>query len=114
RAATAVLTLSGASRKCLARSLGSARVILGDNGVDPAAYTPVAAPEHKLPTILFAGVLSPRKGLIDLIQASTELQRRGVAHQLVVAGGAPDEVPLAEGVTREAAVHGASAWMLCT
>src|SRR5256886_17604825 len=91
--ASRVLTVSETSRKFLARSLGSARVILVDNGVDPAAYTPVAAPGHTLPTILFAGVLSPRKGLIDLIHASTELQRRGVAAQLVVAGGSPDAVP---------------------
>src|SRR5207244_3650511 len=58
--ASRVLTVSETSRKFLARSLGSARVILVDNGVDPAAYTPVAAPGHELPTILFAGVLSPR------------------------------------------------------
>ena len=112
--ASRVLTVSETSRKFLARSLGSARVILVDNGVDPAAYTPVAAPEHKLPTILFAGVLSPRKGLIDLIQASTELQRRGVAHQLVVAGGAPEEGPQAEAETREAASHGAPARFIGT
>ena len=112
--ASRVLTVSETSRKFLARSLGSARVILVDNGVDPAAYTPVAAPGHTMPTILFAGVLSPRKGLIDLIQASTELQRRGVAHQLVVAGGAPEEGPQAEAETREAASHGAPARFIGT
>src|SRR5439155_1705014 len=112
--ASRVLTVSETSRKFLARSLGSARVILVDNGVDPAAYTPVAAPGHRLPTILFAGVLSPRKGMIDLIQASTELQRRGVAHQLVVAGGAPEEGPQAEAETREAASHGAPARFIGT
>jgi glycosyltransferase involved in cell wall biosynthesis len=112
--ASRVLTVSESSRKFLARSLGSARVSLVDNGVDPAAYTPVAAPAHEPPTILFAGVLSPRKGLIDLIEASTELQRRGVAHQLVVAGGAPEEGPQAEAETREAASHGAPARFIGT
>ena len=112
--ASRVLTVSETSRKFLARSLGSTRVILVDNGVDPAAYTPVAAPAHELPTILFAGVLSPRKGLIDLIAASTELHRRGVAHQLVVAGGAPEEGPQAEAETREAASHGAPARFIGT
>ena len=108
--ASRVLTVSESSRKFLASSLGPARVILVDNGVDPAAYTPVAEPAaHEPPTILFAGVLSPRKGLIDLIEASTELQRRGLAHQLVVAGGAPEEGPQAEAETREAASHGAPA-----
>jgi glycosyltransferase involved in cell wall biosynthesis len=113
--ASRVLTVSESSRKFLARSLGSARVSLVDNGVDPAAYTPVAEPaRHEPPTILFAGVLSPRKGLIDLIQASTELQRRGLAHQLVVAGGAPEEGPQAEAETREAASHGAPARFIGT
>ncbi|MEA2633979.1 MAG: hypothetical protein QOH92_746 [Chloroflexota bacterium] len=112
--AARVLTVSESSRKFLARSLGSARVILVDNGVDPAAYAPTAAPAHEPPTILFAGVLSPRKGLVDLIHASTELQRRGLAHQLVVAGGAPEEGPQAEAETREAASHGAPARFIGT
>jgi glycosyltransferase involved in cell wall biosynthesis len=112
--AARIVTVSESSRKFLARALGEARVILVDNGVDPAAYAPTATPAHQPPTILFAGVLSPRKGLIDLIHASTELQRRGLAHQLLVAGGAPEEGPQAEAETREAASHGAPARFIGT
>ena len=109
-----VLTVSESSRKYLARSLGSERVILVDNGVDPADYGPIPAYANQLPTILFAGVLSPRKGLVDLIEASTELQRRGLNHQLLVAGGPPEEGPRAEAETREAAARGAPARFIGT
>ena len=97
-----VLTVSESSRRYLARSLGSSRVTLVDNGIDPSGYGPVE-PAHQPPAILFAGVLSPRKGLIDLIKASSLLQRRGLAHQLLVVGGPPEEGPQAEAETLEAA-----------
>src|SRR5439155_1688570 len=97
-----VLTVSESSRRHLARSLGSARVTLVDTGTYPSGYGPVE-PAHQPPAILFAGVLSPRKGLIDLIKASSLLQRRGLAHQLLVVGGPPEEGPQAEAETLEAA-----------
>lgn len=88
-----VIACSEGSRAALAAVLGE-RVVLVDNGVDVEAFSPGArtAPNDP-PRVLYAGLLSPRKGVPDLVRASRLLIDRGVAHELVLAGGTPDEGP---------------------
>jgi glycosyltransferase involved in cell wall biosynthesis len=90
-----VVTCSHGSRDALTGPLGD-RVILVDNGVDVEGLQPAPAPDHAPPRILYAGLLSPRKGVVDLIRASRLLLDRGVDHELWIAGGTPDEGPAAE------------------
>jgi glycosyltransferase involved in cell wall biosynthesis len=97
-----VVAVSEVSRKALARTVGAGRVTLVDNGVAVNAF-PRADPVHDPPVLLYAGVLSPRKGLIDLVEASRSLTARGVRHEVVMAGGSADEGPDAEAAVREAA-----------
>lgn len=70
------------------------------NGVDLRAFRPADAPEpagssttlpRVLPTILMVGSLTPRKGVLDLLEASQALRARGVEHRLLLAGGTPDD-----------------------
>jgi glycosyltransferase involved in cell wall biosynthesis len=77
-------------------------VLVLDNGVDVAAYGP-PGPPNEPPRILYAGVLTPRKGLIDLFRASELLRQRGIRHEVIVAGGGPDEGAEAEAEVRSAA-----------
>lgn len=87
-----VIACSEGSRAALTRALGD-RVVLVDNGVDVAAFSPPAQRHEGTPRVLYAGLLSPRKGVPDLVRASRLLLARGVAHELVLAGGTPDEGP---------------------
>jgi len=96
-----VVTMSNPTREALA-SAGARRTIVIDNGVDVDRFEP-AERSDDTPRILYAGLLTPRKGVVDLMRASEELGRRGVAHELVLAGGMPDEGPDAEAAVRAAA-----------
>ena len=101
-AANQVVTVSNGTYDALTAALGATRVRLIYNGVDVAAYDP--GPPHDPPRIVFAGVLTPRKGVVDLVQASRLLKDRGVDHELLLAGGAPEEGAEVEAeVRREAA-----------
>jgi glycosyltransferase involved in cell wall biosynthesis len=100
--AQVVVTVSEDSQKALASILGSSRVRLIDNGVDLADYGPPGQP-HDPPRILYAGVLSPRKGLLDLLEASAILTRRGVRHEILLVGGTPERGEMEEAVVRQAA-----------
>jgi len=66
-----------------------------ENGVDVERFRPDAphAPDasDERPVVAFVGILTPRKGLLDLFEASTLVASRGIDHRLVVAGGDPDE-----------------------
>jgi len=46
--------------------------------------------------VLYVGLLTPRKGVLDLVAASQLLFERGVDHELWLLGGTPDEGPIAE------------------
>jgi glycosyltransferase involved in cell wall biosynthesis len=104
-----VIAVSTGGRDALERTLPSGRVQLVDNGVDVNAFTPGATP-HSPPRVLYAGTLTKRKGLLDLFEASELLNARGVAHELCVVGGTPDEGPPAEAEIRAAAPPSVQFW----
>ena len=95
-----VVAVSEGGRDALEAALGSdRRVVLIDNTVDTSAFGPPGQPNDP-PRILFAGVLTPRKGVLDLIAASALLETRGVAHELLLTGGSPPEGDQAEAEVR--------------
>ncbi len=96
-----VVTMSNPTRDALVAA-GARRAMVIDNGIDVDRFTPGEG-SGATPQILYAGLLTPRKGVVDLMEASASLSRRGVAHELVLAGGIPDEGPDAEATVRAAA-----------
>jgi glycosyltransferase involved in cell wall biosynthesis len=88
-AAHAVVTVSSGSRDALAGAIGARRVRLITNGVRTDVAR--AGPAHEPPRVLYVGVLTERKGVLDLLSASESLRRAGVAHELRLVGGTPDE-----------------------
>jgi glycosyltransferase involved in cell wall biosynthesis len=94
RPAHRIVAVWSAGRRALASVLGEERVRLIDNGVDTSRY---AAPEpaHDPPRVLYVGLLTPRKGVLDLLEASRMLREDGVDHELWLLGGTPDEGPAA-------------------
>lgn len=104
-AADRVAAVSEGSRSALEDALGGRRVAMVENGVETEVFRP-AAEGHAPPRVLYVGLLTPRKGVVDLIRASGMLRERGVDHELWLAGGAPDEGPAAETEVRVAAGEG--------
>lgn len=97
-----VLAVSSTVRRRLALTLGDERVSLVRNGVDVSVFSP-AVRCHPVPRVLYVGLLTARKGVLDLFEASRLLRARGVEHDLVLVGGAPTDGPTAEAAVREAA-----------
>ena len=97
-----VVAVWTAGERALAEAVGGERVVLIDNGVDVSRFTP-SAPRASVPTVLYVGLLSPRKGVLDLIEASRILREEGVEHELLLLGGTPDEGPAAAQPVLEAA-----------
>lgn len=89
-----VVAVWTAGRRALAAALGEDRVCLIDNGVDADRYS-ASERTHRPPRILYVGLLTPRKGVLDLLTASALLQQEGVCHELHLLGGIPDEGPAA-------------------
>jgi glycosyltransferase involved in cell wall biosynthesis len=87
-----VVAVWSAGERTLARALGADRVSLIDNGVDTERFVPGDG-DHHPPRILYVGLLTPRKGVLDLIEASRLLRDEGVQHELLLVGGMPDEGP---------------------
>lgn len=71
------------------------------NGVDADRFRPDGH-VTTVPVVIYVGVLSPRKGVIDLMTASRDLLERGIDHRLVLVGGRPDEGDEAEREVRAA------------
>ncbi|HEY2878260.1 glycosyltransferase family 4 protein [Nocardioides sp.] len=102
-----VVAVWSAGEQTLGRALGPGRVSLIDNGVDTSRFVPAETDNHP-PRVLYVGLLTPRKGVLDLIEASRLLRDEGVEHELLLLGGMPDEGPeaaepvlaAAEGVAR--------------
>lgn len=94
-----VVAVWTAGEECLRRVLPEGRVLLIDNGV-PTDDLPEWSGDHDPPRILYVGLLTPRKGVLDLLAASRLLRERGVAHETWLLGGTPDEGPAAEAEVR--------------
>ena len=111
RKAVVKLALAGANRvvavsegayEALRGTIPAKRLRYVPNGVDVARFGPPEEP-HDPPRVLYVGLLTRRKGVIDLFAASRMLFKRGIDHELIVAGGTPDEGPEAEAEVRAAA-----------
>jgi len=113
RPADTVVAVWQAGFVALASTLGEDRVRLVRNGIDVDRFSPSGEPTAELPPrVLYVGLLTPRKGLLDLLAASRLLRERGLDHELRLLGGTPDEGPeAAEPVLRAARGH---AWLLGT
>lgn len=96
-----VVAVWSAGEDLLRHAVGPQRVRLIDNGVRLEEHL-APEPAHVPPRILYVGLLTPRKGLLDLLAASVLLQERGVDHELWLVGGTPDEGPGAEAEVRDA------------
>lgn len=101
-AAHRIVTMSNPTRDAIATAVGERRTSVVDNGIDVDRFRPGRGSRAR-PRILYAGLLTPRKGVIDLLRASDELERRDLPHELVLAGGMPDEGPDDEAAVRAAA-----------
>lgn len=97
--ANRVVAVWTAGREALRRVLPHERVTLIDNGVPVDGYGE-GSPWDGPPRVLYVGLLTPRKGVLDLIEASRLLRGRGVDHELHLLGGTPDEGPDAEAQVR--------------
>jgi glycosyltransferase involved in cell wall biosynthesis len=97
-----VVAVWSAGRRALAAALGDHRVSLIDNGVDTARFLE-PEPPHDPPRVLYVGLLTPRKGVLDLLEASKLLRAEGVEHELQLLGGTPDEGPAAAVPVHDAA-----------
>lgn len=103
RPARRIVAVWGAGEAALLEALGPDRVTLLDNGVDVTVFGGHDGGPHHPPRILYVGLLTPRKGVLDLLEASRLLRQRGVAHELHLLGGTPDEGPDAEAAVRAGA-----------
>ncbi|GAA2564288.1 glycosyltransferase family 4 protein [Pseudonocardia hydrocarbonoxydans] len=100
-----VVAVWTAGEQALRTVLPAGKVCLVDNGV-PLGEVPERDPGRRPPRILYVGLLTPRKGVLDLATASRILRERGVDHELHLLGGTPDEGPEAEAAVRD----GLPAW----
>lgn len=89
-----VVAVWTAGHRGLTLALGPQRVRLIDNGVDAERYLP-PEPAHAPPRVLYVGLLTPRKGVLDLVEASKLVAADGLDHELWLLGGTPDEGPAA-------------------
>ena len=89
-----VVAVWSAGERALVSAVGRDRVLLIDNGVDPDRFLP-PQPSLAAPRVLYVGLLTPRKGVLDLIEASKTLCAEGIEHELLLLGGTPDEGPAA-------------------
>lgn len=102
RPADHVVAVWEAGGRALAGALGQQRVSLVDNGVDTERFR-LSTPVDRVPRVLYVGLLTARKGVLDLVSASRMLADEGLEHELLLLGGTPDEGPQAAEPVRAAA-----------
>lgn len=82
------------------RGIDGAKITLAANAVDPEQFAPLPKDEHyaaerrirtDVPVIGYAGSFVEYEGLDTLLEASSLLTRRGVSHQVVLAGSGAAE-----------------------
>ncbi len=96
-----VVAVWTAGERALTQVLPATRVQMIDNGVDLSLHS-IPRGEHNPFRVLYVGLLTPRKGVLDLLEASSLLAERGFDHELWLLGGTPDEGPSAEAEVRAA------------
>lgn len=96
-----VVAVWSAGEQALLQVLAAERVRLVDNGVSLESFPHIDREDHDPPRVLFVGLLTPRKGVIDLLEASAILRERGAPHELWLLGGTPDEGVAAEAEVRK-------------
>jgi len=99
--ANVVIAASKGTRDALTGSVPARRLLLVENGVVVGDFGP-PEPWHDPPRLLYVGLLTPRKGVLDLLAASAALRERGFSHEVHLVGGTPDEGPEAEAQVRAA------------
>jgi glycosyltransferase involved in cell wall biosynthesis len=97
-----VVAVWTAGERALAGAIGKNKVRLVENGIDCSRYREPGPPNDP-PRVLYVGLLTPRKGVLDLIEASRMLRAEGVRHELDLLGGTPDEGPAAAVPVHDAA-----------
>lgn len=86
----ALLAVSNVGAEALRPLVGATPIEVVDNAVDVASLG-VADTRSAVPTIVFVGTLTPRKGLLDLLTAVRNLRERGVGpFELALIGGAAE------------------------
>ena len=103
RGASSIVVVSTAVEDRLADIVGRSKVRLIRNGVEVERFAPEfqetpASPE--VPVVGFVGMITRRKGLLDLFAASRMLTESGMKHRVLVVGGTPPE-----GATEERLIH---------
>ncbi len=88
RKANVVISISDYDTRSLEGMIGQQRISIS-NAIGADFFAP-AGPPPATPTILFAGVLRPRKNVLGLVNAFAQVRGRVPAARLVVAGPAPD------------------------
>jgi len=99
----AVVAVSTGGWSALGEVVPATRLHLVANAVESEFFSAGPRCEQPVPRVLYVGLLTPRKGLLDLFEASRRLEAYGVPHEITVIGGTPDEGGSAERLVREAA-----------
>lgn len=96
-----VVSVSEAVAETLRDAPGHRQVMVLPNGVNVETFVPPSARSGEVTRVLYVGLLTPRKGIVDLLQASRSLHQERVVHELILVGGTPDEGEQAEREVRE-------------
>lgn len=87
-----IVTVSERGLRAIESVHGVNSALVMRNGIDSVAFHPADFESSQgTPVIGYVGILSERKGLLDLFEASRRLSNEGVAHRLQLIGGTPAE-----------------------